>query len=278
MFSGASCSLSCATGYSLDSATTSCSFGQLTQQHCLPSNCSGASLPSNSLVNTCTQLQSGLVSGAACQLSCAAGYTLSGSATSCLRGVLTLQSCSPSPCTVTAPINGNLNLCSSTLADSSSCQMSCAQGYTLLGASTSCSLGQLTAQSCNASACISSSLSPFLSNAVAAGTCSTPLASGAGCRLACASGYRQAGTGAGDLFCSLGTLASVTSISCLAPCSLTLPADTLAGDCTDTLTDSASCTLVAQSGFSVVSGSLLISCSNGTLSTLPVMQGQLCNR
>jgi hypothetical protein len=57
-------------------------------------------------------------------------------------------------CAVTAPPNGFLGNCSSSLSSGSSCSLSCNAGYTVVGAVTTCSNGVLTAtQTCAASAC-----------------------------------------------------------------------------------------------------------------------------
>jgi MYXO-CTERM domain-containing protein len=143
--SGSSCSFACDSGYFLVGSATSCTNGTLTAQSCAPSPCF-VSPPSNGTLGTCS---SSLASGGSCQVSCNAGYTLAGAATSCSYGVLTAtQTCAPSSCAVTAPSNGTLGNCPSSLASGSSCQFSCGTGYTLTGTATSCTDGTLTAQTC----------------------------------------------------------------------------------------------------------------------------------
>jgi hypothetical protein len=53
-------------------------------------------------------------------------------------------------CTVTAPQNGGLGNCSSTLQSGAACSFSCNSGYTLIGGPTTCNNGTLTAQTCTA--------------------------------------------------------------------------------------------------------------------------------
>ena len=64
--------------------------------------------------------------------------------------MLTAQTCSANPCSVSPPTNGTQGTCSSVLASGGSCQFSCNSGYTLVGTATTCSAGVLSAQSCHA--------------------------------------------------------------------------------------------------------------------------------
>jgi hypothetical protein len=54
----------------------------------------------------------------------------------------------PNPCLVSAPANGALGNCPSVLPSGTECQFSCANGYALVGSATSCTDGNLTAQTC----------------------------------------------------------------------------------------------------------------------------------
>jgi hypothetical protein len=142
--SGTSCQFTCNSGYTLNGAATTCSYGQLTAQTCTPSSCSVYS-PTFGNLGTCP---STLPSGSSCSFTCVAGYTLNGAATSCTDGTLTAQTCTPSSCAVPAPANGTLGTCTSPLQSGASCQFTCNSGYNLSGAATTCSYGQLTAQTC----------------------------------------------------------------------------------------------------------------------------------
>lgn len=103
------------------------------------------SAPANGNLGTCPP---SLSSGNSCQFICNAGFTLMGSATYCSYGTLSAQTCAPSSCAVTAPTNGALGTCPSSLSSGSSCQLSCNAGFTLTGSATSCTDGSLTAQTC----------------------------------------------------------------------------------------------------------------------------------
>jgi hypothetical protein len=153
--SGSSCQVSCSTGYAVAGVATTCSSGTLTLQTCLPAACA-VSAPANGTLGTCPPT---LASGSSCQLSCSAGYTLTGAATSCLFGGLTAQMCAPNPCSVTAPANGALGTCPSVLPSGGTCQISCSAGYTVTGANTSCIDGSLTGQICTVAFCSPGSVS-----------------------------------------------------------------------------------------------------------------------
>ena len=105
------------------------------------------SAPPNGNLGTCP---SSLLSGTSCTVSCNAGFTVTGNATSCLDGTLTqTQTCAANPCVVTAPANGGLGTCPSVLPSGTSCTVSCNAGFTLTGAATSCTNGALSkTQSC----------------------------------------------------------------------------------------------------------------------------------
>ena len=143
--SGDSCTFACDAGYVLNGSNYSCTSGVLTGgETCTPAACV-VTTPADGTLGTCP---SDLASGGSCQFTCDTGYTLNGAATSCSFGTLTAQTCTASSCTVTAPINGYLGTCSSTLASGASCQFTCDAGYTLVGSQTTCSDGSLSAQTC----------------------------------------------------------------------------------------------------------------------------------
>jgi surface protein len=101
--------------------------------------CDAAVPPVNGAAGTCTDT---LASGSSCQPECDSGYAVSG-ASSCLNRVLTSATCTI-PCDAsTAPTNGAVGTCTSSLASGSTCQPTCNTGYTLSG-SRSCSSGTLT--------------------------------------------------------------------------------------------------------------------------------------
>jgi hypothetical protein len=142
---GSSCEAACNTGYVLNGPPTSCNNGVLTAQTCTPSPCAVAA-PSNGSLGTCSPA---LASGGSCEVACNSGYTVVGSRTACSFGALVdTQTCAANACTVTAPANGTLGNCPSTLPSGTQCQVACDSGFTLVGSVTSCTAGSLTAQTC----------------------------------------------------------------------------------------------------------------------------------
>src|SRR6185312_16743613 len=104
-----------------------------------------------------------------CQITCAAGYNVTGDATTCSYGELVNQTCTESPCIFdlapaewlnTCPSNAG-SLTQANLASGASCQLACSAGYTLTtspasasSVGVSCHLGVLTStQDCTPSPC-----------------------------------------------------------------------------------------------------------------------------
>ena len=109
-------------------------------------NCDASVAPSNGSVGDCSN---DLASGATCQPTCDAGYTVSGTS-SCTAGALTAALCDADPCDASVPPdNGGAGDCTNDLASGATCQPTCDAGYTVSGTS-SCTAGALTAASCDA--------------------------------------------------------------------------------------------------------------------------------
>ena len=98
--------------------------------NCAGNACNAAAAPTNGGAGTC---DSSLDSGSSCTPTCNSGYTASGSR-SCSYGSYTNTfECKPDPCKLTAPTNGALGTCASSLTSGSSCTPSCNSGYTVYG-------------------------------------------------------------------------------------------------------------------------------------------------
>ena len=194
--SGNSCEISCNSGYTVNGAATTCSLGVLTStQTCSPSSCS-VSTPPNGNLGTCPTT---LASGSSCSIACNNGYSIvGGPATTCSFGTLTEQACSPNPCAVSAPANGAIGNCPSSLPSGNSCSFTCFSGYMLNGAATTCSAGVLTPQTCTATSC---SVTAPANGTL--GTCSSTLTSGSSCQFTCNSGFTLNGAATS---CSNGVL------------------------------------------------------------------------
>ena len=109
------------------------------------------------------------------------GFSIPGAGTL----AVTLATCDAT----SAPTNGAIGDCTSTLASGSTCQPTCNAGYTVSGTS-SCTLGTLTAATCSANPCDASA--PPANGAV--GDCTSTLASGSTCQPTCNTGYTVSGT------------------------------------------------------------------------------------
>jgi hypothetical protein len=110
-------------------------------------NCTVPAAPLNGALGNCSL---GLNSGLSCQMTCNAGYTLMGAATTCTSGSVTPQTCvsASAACAIGAPVNGVLGACNTTLASGSTCVGTCNSGYQSSGAF-ACTGGVLTStQSC----------------------------------------------------------------------------------------------------------------------------------
>jgi hypothetical protein len=140
-----SCQPACDAGYTA-SGEYSCLLEVLTVSTCMPNPCEAPTAPDNGAVGTCTLA---LTSGGACQPTCDAGYTVSGTS-SCFAGTTTLATCEPNPCEgLQAPANGAVGTCTTTLASGGACTPTCDAGFMKQGADdTTCLLGAATPAIC----------------------------------------------------------------------------------------------------------------------------------
>ena len=210
--SGSTCQPTCNSGYSV-SGVSSCSAGTLSAATCVASS-------------TPVCLTSGCSSSASTRFASGPGETMSSSGYTyqcCVsNGKFCLPSASLTDCPMrscdasTAPTNGGVGTCTSTLASGSTCQPTCNSGYTVSGTS-SCNNGILSAATCVSNTC-DASTAPTNGGV---GTCTSSLAGGSTCQPTCNSGYTVSGVSS----CSAATSSSASTLSaatCLA---------TSSGDC-----------------------------------------------
>lgn len=201
-FPGATCTLSCNSGYSLTpQGPATCRLGQFQPLQICGAPCS-AQPPAHGRLGQCP---TALKSGAACQYACEPGYTLVGAATTCDDGTLTPQQCLR-VCPVAAPANGAFNNCPTSLASGASCSISCNDGYAVVGAATTCVDGSITSQSCAPAPCPVASPTNGALNG-----CPASLPSGSSCTFSCNTGYTLSET---STSCLAGVL---TAQTCLTP-------------------------------------------------------------
>jgi len=174
------------------------------------------------------------------------GFSIPGAGTL----AVTLATCDAT----SAPTNGAIGDCTSTLASGSTCQPTCNTGYTVSGTS-SCYDGVLTAATCSASPCDTSA--PPANGAV--GDCTSTLASGSTCQPTCNTGYTVSGTSS----CYDGVLTAATCSA--SPCDASAaPENGAVGDCTSTLASGSTCQPTCDDGYTVSGTS---SCLAGTFTT-----------
>jgi len=168
--------------------------------------CDASAPPVNGAVGDCTNA---LATGRTCQPTCKSGYTVNG-ATGCDRGTLTPATCAGNPCDASAaPDFGAVGDCTNALPSGSTCQPTCASGYTA-SSPTRCDAGTLTPATCEGNPCDTSE--PPVNGAL--GDCKNTLASGRTCQPTCKSGYIVSG----PTHCDAGTATKATCAGI--PCDL----------------------------------------------------------
>jgi hypothetical protein len=266
--SGASCQVTCNQGYLLQGSSTACLLGSLvSSQTCaIPLNyCILSRAITFGDVGTCTsQVYNAQWGGfinvinnnEVCDIHCAAGTIKQGTSSTCVNGVLTLQTCALPSCTVPVPVNGNLGTCAATLAPGSSCQIACNSGYSVFNLATTCSnsystLGTFTTQqTCVGNACILPSFDGIYGGTL--GTCATLSSNGVlradtPCQIECNAGFNKIGTAT---ICSAGVLTLQTCQP--SACMLANPvhgAYDVACNLTQPLAEGASCQASCTAGY-----------------------------
>jgi hypothetical protein len=139
--------------------------------------------------------------------------------------------------------------------------MECDPDYTRVGLATSCLAGKLTAQTCEPASC--SVLPPTHGEM---GGCTSTLLHATHCQLACPNGFTLAGA---CVSCSFGEL--IATQYCLTDCGQPVPPDgAVAGTCTKSVSgNSGNCTLAIAPGYTLASGSPVLTCNDGQLSSYP---------
>jgi len=303
---GGICILQLDWGYHLVSGSflLQCSYGTLTSLPTVMANPCNASTvvvtAYGALIGSCPANASAtpVPSGSACALGCQSSLTyVSGGSQSCVRGVfsgsqpLCLQQCGM-PLLPTGLLFGQcLNASTLLSGNGGSCVLSLVAGYALASGSLTltCNNGTLSSLPTLHPPCPGSLLS--LGAAATLGTCpnsNSTLNGGASCQLACADGYTYDSGGVQScLYGSISGSQPVCDLVCFVFPAGALPAGLLNGSCFDGGTSNGIrtlpgnggyCTLAVAAGYSLQSGSLQVTCTNGSLSSLPVVSGQFSAR
>jgi hypothetical protein len=283
---GFTCSIQCSTGFTLVGQEYTCFSGMLipgspvqscqftATNACPPLRTS--QLPAN---NAGTGSCGGVITnGGTCNIACAAGYVVSGSAYQCSSngGTFALtgaQTCVPAVTTCSAftgtlPSGANgIGSCTAGKAIGTSCQVACLSGYSITGGYTCASNGVYTGtQTCTppAAAITCSNVTPLPANAVQ-GACAGTISTNSICNVDCNSGYTRSGApyicGADGLFTGTQTCTANTAPTCtnVSP----LPANSVQGSCGVTVAANTFCNIECNSGYTR-SGSPY-ACNNGIL-------------
>jgi hypothetical protein len=244
---GGTCTPTCNPGYTL-SGPTSCKKGALAPgSTCSPSGCVFTA-PDNGVADTCSSL---MPHGTTCAPKCNAGYTLQG-LTNCTFGSLSSAACTPNPCTVTAPLNGNKGTCPDQLTHMGTCTPGCNVGYSVKGLS-SCNIGTLSSASCEPARCTVQAPTNGTF-----GDCQGQLDHGKTCTPGCNAGYAVSGIST----CSFGSLQS--AVCNPLSCATQAPANGASGNCQGQLQHGGICAPSCAVGYTLSGFS---SCSFGTFTS-----------
>ena len=166
-------------------------------------------------------------------------------------------------CSVSAPANGQMGGCNSTLTHGQECDINCNDGYSPNG-TMHCDGGNLTEATCSPDGC--KSISKPQNGQM--GSCNNEMASGGECQYACDYGYEatdaEGKLSDGTIFCNLGNLTEMTCEP--KTCSVSAPANGQMGSCNNRLASGAECQLQCSSGYEAVYNSATVSLSDGTIS------------
>ena len=228
------CRPRCELGYTL-AREMSCNAGLLTTAVCTEDGCT-ISEPQNGTMGDCPTT---LEHGESCLPGCNPGYSITNE-TSCNLGVSKPSLCIPDACRVSAPLNGDLGACSTTIEHGSTCEPICDDGYELVGVM-SCTTGELTQvarcepKSCTMTAPVDGQM----------GNCPSIIQDGHSCEPYCNDGFvRNIATS-----CSKGV---IEKSSCLpANCDVSPPENGNRGECASVLLHGESCKPGCSDGFTL---------------------------
>jgi hypothetical protein len=262
---GGTCTVGCGPGYTGDSETATCtgtgagtSAWQFPAVSCVPNPCPLAPTPPiGGLYANCLS-GTPVASGTTCELTCASGYTKTGTDPVCYLGAivnLVPNDCVPADC---APLSGpGLVSDCATAPLGSSCTVSCDPGYTGGTRSAFClGTGVGTAAWSDTGSCAPNPCGPPPAPPVGGSYfgCDGAVPSGTTCELTCASGYTKAGT---DPQCVLGAFTGTGANDCVAATCAPLSGTGISSDCGSATTGS-TCTASCSPGYT--GGERTVSC------------------
>jgi len=260
MTSGASCGFTCPANQVVDKTTT-CKDTVITLGSCKASYCDGVDTyakASDAGAKDKGDCGTTLALGGTCTPGSKSGYTCTGkvtcSSTSAAntKGTKTENfACTASACTgLSAPANGAVGDCTSTLNSGSTCTPTCNAGYTKVGTTRSCLAGTVTDVKCEQD-CATALAKPTTPAGITftGGTCTVggKLKGGA----TCSWGTPNAGNTCSAVKCTAGSLTGGTCAKTTCDFSA-VPTNGAVGDCTKTVgggSSAVSCTPTCNSGY-----------------------------
>jgi len=257
MTSGASCGFTCPANQVVDKTTT-CKDTVITLGSCKASYCDGVDTyakASDAGAKDKGDCGTTLALGGTCTPGSKSGYTCTGkvtcSSTSAAntKGTKTENfACTASACTgLSAPANGAVGDCTSTLNSGSTCTPTCNAGYTKVGTTRSCLAGTVTDVKCEQD-CATALAKPTTPAGITftGGTCTVggTLKGGATCTW----GTPNAGNTCSAVKCTGGSLTGGTCAKTTCDCG-TAPTNGAVGDCTKTQAQSTTCQKTCDSGY-----------------------------
>merc|ERR1712159_391953 len=260
MNSGASCGFTCPANKVVDKTTT-CSATALTLGSCKASYCDGVDTyakASDAGAGGAGDCGKTLALGGTCTPATKTGYTCTGKVTCSSTSVANTKGtktenfqCTAKQCTgLSAPANGKVGDCTSTLNSGSTCTPTCDSGYTKVGTTRSCLAGTVTDVKCEKD-CTTVLAKPTTPAGITftGGTCTVggTLKGGATCTW----GTPNAGNTCSAVKCTGGSLTGGTCAKTTCDFSA-VPTNGAVGDCTKTIgggSSAKSCTPTCNSGY-----------------------------
>merc|ERR1712159_85767 len=260
MTSGASCGFTCPANQVVDKQTT-CKDTVLTLGSCKASYCSGVDTyakASDAGAGGAGDCGKTLALGGTCTPATKTGYTCTGKVTCSSTSVANTKGtktenfqCTAKQCTgLSAPANGKVGDCTSTLNSGSTCTPTCDSGYTKVGTTRSCLAGTVTDVKCEKD-CTTTLVKPTAPTGITFGvgdTCTGQAGNTLKGGASCIWGAPSAGNTCTTATCKGGTLTQSTCAKTTCDCG-TAPTNGAVGDCTKTQAQSTTCQKTCNSGY-----------------------------
>ena len=256
--SGSKYSVTCGSGYTISGdAEITCTDGTLSAsptclQQCTKPTIDHATIsPADATIN----------SGSKYSVTCGSVYTISGNAEiTCTDGTLSASPTCLQQCTKPTIDHATISPADATINSGSKYSVTCGSGYTISGdAEITCTDGKLSASP----TCLQQCTKPTIDHATISPADAT-INSGSKYSVTCGSGYTISGNA--EITCTDGTLSA--SPTCLQQCTKPTIDHATISPADATINSGAKYSVTCGSGYTI-SGNAEITCTDGTLSTIP---------